>query len=176
MFGMSNAELHVRELARRSGLHEATVRQELRKLKRLDFVIDRRDGNRVYYRANREHPLYSEIHRVVLKTTGLVEVLLQALKGADIAIAFVFGSVAKDVELATSDVDLMVIGSLSLRKLTSLVSGVSEEVGRDINPHIMTANEYKKRIKKRDHFVTHVLDGPKLFIVGNEHDFEAMGK
>ena len=55
LFGLSRAEFHVRELARRSGLHEATVRQELRKLKGLDLVHERRDGNRVYYRANYDH-------------------------------------------------------------------------------------------------------------------------
>ncbi len=120
LFGLSATELHVRELARRSGLHEATVRQELRKLDRLDLVTGRRDGNRVYYRANNDHPLYVEIHGLVIKTTGLVELLANALSGAEIAVAFVFGSVARFTETAGSDIDLMVIGRVGLRKLTSL--------------------------------------------------------
>jgi DNA-binding transcriptional ArsR family regulator len=52
LFGLSRSELHVRELARRCQLNEATVRQELRKLKRLDLVYERRDGNRAYYECH----------------------------------------------------------------------------------------------------------------------------
>lgn len=176
LFGLSRAEFHVRELARRSGLHEATVRQELRKLKALDLVKERRDSNRAYYRANYDHPLYSDIHGIVLKTSGLVDVLAEALKAGDIRVAFVFGSVAHGTENAGSDVDLMIIGKVGLRKLTALLSGVSDQVGRQINPHVMTEEEYGKRLKSKDHFVTHVLKGPKIYIVGTEHDFGAMGE
>lgn len=176
MFGMTEAELHVRELARRSGLHEATVRQELRTLRRLDLVIDRRDGNRIYYRANREHPLYRDIHQMVLKTAGLVDLLRPKLLRKDISIAFVFGSITVAEEHAHSDVDLMVIGDIGLRKLVSVLSGHLEQVGREINSHVMTEAEYRRRFKAGDHFVTHVLDGSKLFIVGTEDDFEAMGR
>ena len=176
LFGLRDAEVHVRELARKSGLHEATIRQELRKLTRLDLVSARRSGNRAYYRANRDHPLYPDIHQLVVKTAGLVEVLTEALKHADVGVAFVFGSVAQSKETAHSDVDLMVIGSTGLRKLTSMLSGVSERVDREVNPHVMTEAEYRRRLKAKDHFVTHVLDGPKLFIIGRKDDFEAMGK
>lgn len=176
LFGLSRSELHVRELARRAGLNEATVRQELRKLKGLDLVHERRDGNRVYYRANYDHPLFSDIHRIVLKTSGLADVLAEALKEADIRIAFVFGSVAQGTENAGSDIDLMVIGKIGLRKLTALLSGISDQVSRQINPHVLTEDGYRKRLESQDHFVTHVLKGPKIYIVGSEDDFAAMGK
>ena len=176
LFGLHEIEVHVRELARRAGFSEATVRQELRKLKRLDVVIERRDGNRAYCRANRAHPLYAEIHSLVLKTSGLADVLRDALNVSGVDVAFVFGSIAEGREKAHSDVDLMVIGSIGLRKLTSLLSGVSDELGREINPHIMTRTEYRKRRMKRDHFVTSVLDGERLFIVGGENEFETVGK
>lgn len=176
LFGLGETEIHVRELARQSEFAEASLRQELSKLLRLELVSDRRSGNRVYFRANRDHPLYPVIHQLVIRTIGLVEVLAVALAKADIAIAFVFGSVAKSREVGHSDVDLMVIGEIGLRKLTSLLSGASEKIGREINPHVMTEDEYRKRVKSEDHFVTNVLDGPKLLIIGTEDDFEAMGK
>jgi len=174
LFGLSRSELHVRELARRCRLNEATVRQELRKLKGLDLVYERRDGNRAYYRANNAHPLYCEIHRIVLKTTGLADVLTSVLKDGNIRVAFIFGSVANGTESAGSDIDLMVIGKIGLRKLTALLSGVSDQVGRPVNPHVMTEEEYGKRLKSHDHFVTQVLKGPKIYIVGAEDDFRAM--
>lgn len=176
LFGLSRSELHVRELARRSGLHESTVRQELRKLKGLGLVYERRDGNRAYYRAKYDHPLYSDIHRIVLKTSGLADVLTEALKEGEIRVAFVFGSVAHGTENAESDIDLMVFGKIGLRKLTTLLSGVSDQVGREINPHVMTEKEYGKRLKSQDHFVTHVLKGPKIYVVGTEDDFAEMGR
>ena len=94
LFAERDTELHVRELARRSQLHEATLRQDLAKLKDLDLVAGRRDGNRVYYKANQDHPLYSDIRGLVLKTSGWIEVIRKALELDDISIAFVFGSVA----------------------------------------------------------------------------------
>jgi len=168
-------ELHHREIVRRSGLSEGTVRQELAKLTRLDLITRRQDGNRVYYSANVEHPLYQEIRQVVIKTVGLVDVLKPKLSRKDIKMAFVFGSIAKGQEAAGSDVDLMVIGSVGLRKLTALLSGTSEQLGREINPYVMSETECRKRLKVKDHFVSKVLRGPKLLIVGTENDVEAMG-
>lgn len=176
LFGLGDIEAHVREMARRSGFSEASLRQEMRKLKRLGLVDARRSGNRVYFRANRDHPLYADIHQLVIKTIGLVDVLSTAIAKADIAVAFVFGSIAQAKEVGHSDVDLMVIGGIGLRKLTSLLSGVTEKIGREINPHVMTKEEYRGRVKAEDHFVKNVLAGPKLFIIGTEDDFEAMGK
>lgn len=176
LFCATTPELHHREIVRRSGLSESAVRQELRKLSRLDLIIRREDGNRVYYSANRGHPLFQSIREIVLKTIGLVDVLRPAISKRDVQTAFVFGSLARGEETAGSDIDLMVVGNIGLRKLSFLLSGLSEQVGREINPHVMTQTEYRKRLKAGDHFATHVLDGPKLFIVGTEDDFEAMGR
>ncbi len=175
LFGVTESELHGRELARRSAVNEAALRQELRKLKRLDLVHARRAGNRVYYRANADHPLFPEIHSLVLKTSGLVDVLGEVLKRARIKVAFVFGSVADGKTTASSDVDLMVVGPLGLRELTSLLEGTAEKLGREVNPHVLSEVEYRSRIERGDHFVTNVLSGPKLFVVGSQNDLEAMG-
>ena len=176
LFGVRDLELHGRELARQSGFNEAATRQELRKLARLDLVVSRRAGNRVYYRAHREHPLYPEVHRIVLKTVGLVDVISRALSDSRVDLSFVFGSVAEGSVSATSDVDLLVIADLSLRELVSLLSGVAESIGREINPHIMSKEEYCDRCGRGDHFVTHVISGQKIFIIGSQDDLEAMGR
>ena len=176
LFGLEDAEVHGRELARRSGLAEATLRQELRTLKELDLVTERRSGNRTYFSANKSHPLYPDIHQLVLKTAGLVEVLAEALSRAGIDIAFVFGSVARSREAGHSDVDLMVIGELGLRKLTARLADLSGKIGRDIHPHVLTRQEYRKRLQAKDHFVTHVLAGPKLFVIGSADDLAAVGE
>jgi DNA-binding transcriptional ArsR family regulator len=162
-------------MERRTGLAVATVRQELQKLLRMQLVEAQRSGNRLYYRANKAHPLYTDIRNIVLKTSGMVDILRDALDKKDVKIAFVFGSVASNQEGATSDVDLMLIGDVGLRTLSGWLSGISEQIAREINPHVIKRAEFRKRKQSRDHFITRVLESKKLFIKGSEHDLEAMG-
>lgn len=176
LFSGTGEELHVREIERRSGLNDSTLRQELRKLVRLDLVQSRRDSNRVYYRAKTESPLYPEIRNLVLKTSGLSDVLKSALKDKRIRVAFVFGSIARGEEKAGSDVDLMVIGQLGLRDLSRLLSSIEEKIGREVNPHVLREEEFQKRIQTKEHFVSSVMEAPKLFIIGSQRELEAMGR
>jgi len=176
LFGLDEQELHLREMARQAGLSLGTVRQDLQKLGKLDLVKTRRDGNRLYYRANTDHPLYPEIRKLVLKTSGLVEIFKKVLDREGIQVAFIFGSLASNKEKAASDVDLMVIGAVGLRRLSSWLAGASDQIGREINPHTMSVEEFRRRKQKEDHFLSHVLASPKLFIVGKEHDLESMGR
>ena len=140
------------------------------------MVIARKDGNRIYYRANAEHPAYGELRSLVLKTDGLAGVLAEALQDKQIQLAFVFGSVAWGETRADSDVDLKVIGSVGLRRLTQLLSGVAERLGREINPHILTPQEFKERKRQGDHFLSSVLNTPKLFVKGTEDGLAGMGQ
>lgn len=174
LFGGVATELHVREMERQSGLADATVRQELKRLTRLGVVEPRRDGNRTYYHANRAHPLYPDIRNMVLKTSGLVDVLREALAHSGIRLAFVFGSMARGNGKAGSDVDLMVIGTISLRQLGTLLSGVATKLSREINPIVLTLEEFVRRRKAREHFITTVLGEPRLFVIGTEEDLKGM--
>jgi len=176
LFGPEGRELHVRELERQSGLADATIRQELKKLTRLGVIVARQDGNRTYYRANVEHPLYPDIRNLVRKTSGLTDVLREALGEAEIQIAFVFGSVASGAERATSDVDLMVIGAISLRQLSKRLSGLATKLGREINPHALTPAEFARRTKEREHFINSVLETPRLFVIGSEDELRRLGQ
>lgn len=176
LFGLSDSPLHMRELARRSGFAIGTIQAELKNLAALDLVERRPDGNRVYYRANKNHPLYIDIQRLVLKTAGLVDALEQAIAGENtIRVAFVFGSAVTGNMVADSDVDLMVIGDIGLRKLVSLLSGVADRIGREVNPVVMTEQELKKRLASAEHFIVGVWDAPKQFIIGDADDLAAMG-
>ncbi len=176
LFGVSGANLHLREIERRTGFAVGTVQQEIKKLLRLDIITRIKDGNRVYYKANAEHPLYADIKKLVLKTIGLADILKNALAvEKKIKVAFVFGSIARQVEKAHSDIDLMVIGEIGLRKLTALLGDSANKIGREINPHIQTESEFIKRKKAKDHFLKQVLESPKIFIIGNEDELSAMG-
>ena len=176
LFGLNEKELHMREMERQAALSLGTIRQDLQKLVKLDLVKARRDGNRLYYRANIDHPLFPEIRNLVLKTAGLVEVIKSALDREGIEVAFIFGSLARSKERAESDVDLMVIGTIGLRSLSSRLAGVSEQIGREINPHALSIEEFRRRKQNGNHFLSNVLESPKLFIIGSENDLETMGR
>ncbi len=176
LFGTVEEELHLREIQRRSGLNDSTIRQELRKLLQLDLVKGRKDSNRIYYSGNRSHPLHPEIRNMVLKTVGLAQVLRDALQDERIEVAFVFGSVAEGKATADSDIDLFVIGDLGLRSLSELLSDTSEKIGREINPHVMNVSSFLKRVETGEHFVSSVIESQKLFIIGTENDLKAMGR
>jgi predicted nucleotidyltransferase len=176
LFGIGTHELHVRELERQSGFALSTVRQELKNLVTLGLVQARESGNRTYYRGNTDHPLYPEIHGLVLKTSGLADVLRDALGNQGIDVAFVFGSIASGAETPSSDIDLMVIGSTSLRQISQRLAEVSGKLGREVNPHILTAAEFARRKHSDDHFVSTVLAAPRLFVMGDAHELERLGE
>jgi predicted nucleotidyltransferase len=143
-------------------------------LVKLDLVTRRRDGNRVYYTANGRHPLTADIRRLVLKTVGLTDMLRESLSDKDIRCAFVFGSLATGFDRAGSDVDLMVIGKTGLRKLSTLLAGIDDRLGREINPFVLTPDEFIKRIREKEHFVNSVMGSEKLFIIGSNDELETM--
>ncbi len=175
LFGLNDNALHVREIERRSGFTIGTIQTEMKKLYRLDLVSKRRDGNRLYYRANQQHPVFSEIQVLVVKTVGLLDVLKGALDHQKkIRVAFVFGSLAGDSEKAGSDIDLMVIGDIGLRSLTRLLHGLTEKLGREINPYVLTTEEFSHRKSENEHFLNQVLKDSKLFIIGNDDDLKTM--
>ena len=167
----------MREIERKSGFSIGKVQRELKKLVELDLIIKREDGNRVYYEANKDNPLYRDICNVTQKTVGLIHILQESLiKTKEIEFAFIYGSIARGKENSKSDIDLMVIGNLGLRNVVSLLSGISEKTGREVNPHIFWITEFKKRIQSKDHFITNVVKSKKIFLIGNEDEFRKLVK
>jgi len=175
LFAEEGRELHLRELTRQCGLSLGTLQTEVEKLRAADLLLTRRDGNRLYFRANAAHPLFTDLRQLVLKTAGLREVLADALRDVPgIELAFVFGSLASGDGKAGSDVDLMVIGDAGLRALAPRLRKAAEQLGREINPVTMTAADFARdRTKKA--FLRDVLENKKLFIKGNDHELARLG-
>ncbi len=172
LFDGNQREMHVRAIERNATVSFAAIRQELQKLAQFELVRPRRDGNRLYYSAHPDHPLYPEITGLVAKTLGYLTLLQKALDDPAIELAFVFGCMAEGREKPASDVDLAVIGATGMRGLTALLSGIEKRIGREINPHTFTAREFSQRAEGGDHFVTQLLAGAKIFVKGGENDLK----
>ena len=168
-------ELHLRELARFSRLALGTLQAEVRKLAAAELIVARRDGNRLYYRANTAHPVFPELQGLALKTTGLREPLTAALAGLEgVRFALVFGSQAAGTAGAASDVDLLVVGSVGLRALAPRLRPVAATLGREINPHVLSPDTLSAKARSGDAFVASVLAGPKLWIIGGADELGAL--
>lgn len=176
LFGVETKEYHLRDIQRKAGLAIGTVRQEAIKLEKIGLIKKRINGNRTYYTANRVHPLYDTLHTLVLKTSGLADILRQTLDIQHVKYAFIFGSVASGTDNDQSDIDLFIIGNIGLRALSKMLKEPIETIGREINPHIMTLEEFVERKKSKEHFVKNIMDAEKIMIKGTEDDFERLGK
>jgi uncharacterized protein len=175
LFGFDAKEIYMRDLERRSGFSIGAIQAELKKLLRFELLEKRKDGNRIYFQANKNHPLYSDLRSLVFKTNGLIDIINDALIHSDaIKYAFVFGSFARKEEAASSDIDLMVIGDLTLRHLTGMLIGLSDKLNREINPHCLGEQDFIRRKNAGEPFINRICEESRLFIIGNENDFKAM--
>jgi predicted nucleotidyltransferase len=160
------------ELARRMGVPSSSLQRELHDLTDAGILKTHRHGRMAYYQANPDSPLFPELRGLLLKTAALVDVLADALKplAGKLRFTFVYGSIASGNERDDSDIDLMVVGSVSPMKLSLPLRNARELLGRAINPTVYSPAEFDKKRSARDHFLTQVLDKPKLFVLGNERD------
>jgi DNA-binding transcriptional ArsR family regulator len=174
LFRADAKPLHLREIQRQAGMAVGTIQQELAKLEQLGLIQRRVDGNRVYFNANVSHPLASELRGLVDKTVGVVALLGTALASERVRWIFVFGSMATGQARPESDIDVMIVGDVTLRVVARSLSEVVPQLGREVNPCCMSFNEFLDRRKKNDHFITTVLNGPRLWIKGNDDELNAM--
>jgi len=169
-----DTDYHVRELARQTDTTAGTLHKELARLAGAGLLLRKEQGNQVRYQANRQCPVFAELAGLLRKTTGASELLAAALAPLQPPLALIFGSVASGTETATSDVDLLIITDLSFAKVVRAIHPVQAELAREINPVLYSAQEFKRRVQAQDPFIQTVLDKPKIFLRGTEHDLSQL--
>ena len=170
--------LHGREIARRTGLPSGTITRELTRLAHAGLLDRVKRGNQMLYSANRASPVFEELASILRKTSGISDVLAEALSTASgtIDVSFVYGSVARGTEVSGSDVDVMVIGNMSFGDVVKRLHPAQATLGREINPKVFRAAEWRKRVAAKDPFVVDVLAQPKLFLVGTADELAELGR
>ncbi len=156
---------YIRELERILGFYAGNIIRDLIALKEegiIDFV---KKGNQSHYYLNKKSPIFNEIKSIISKTIGLefkIKKCLEPITG--IKEAFIFGSFAKEKEHSLSDIDLMIIGSVDEDILIPRISKTEELLGREINYHLISENEWKKR-KDKDSFIKSITSSPVIKII-----------
>ena len=163
-------EYHLREIARRSGVPLKAVQRELALLEAIGLVERRRRGRQVFITVQTVHPLFEDLRSLLLKSEGLAIPIRQALEKIDkVEAAGVYGSVASGTDTGRSDIDLLVVGSPNALEFHEAVSVVEEELGRPINYTLVSRDELRERIRKKDPFLSRVFSGPVIPVLGDVH-------
>jgi predicted nucleotidyltransferase len=173
LFGQPERTFGSAELIRLAESGTGAAHRQLQRLERAALVRATRLGNQKLYQANRDSPIFSELHGLVVKTAGLVEPLHKVLAPVSegIEAAFVFGSIAKGTDGAKSDVDLLVVSdSLTYTELYELLQPAEKALGRTIQPTVMTRSDWNRKRSARDSFAKRVAEQPRLFVIGGVND------
>jgi len=170
LFSHPDERYFVRQLTGLVKEDSTNVSRELARLEKTGILISTTEGRQKYYQANRESPLFDELHGLMLKTVGVADVLRTALVPAQekMKTAFIFGSIAAGNENRRSDIDVMVIGRVSFEEVVSLLSPAEEKLKREVTPVVYPVAEFKKKVKEGHHFVKTVLEDEKIFLIGDE--------
>jgi predicted nucleotidyltransferase len=165
-------EWYLSDLARHLKVQPSSLQRELANLVGGGILRKRVDGNRSYYSAETRGPIFDDLYGLILRTAGLRDVLAESLEPfrKRIIAAFVYGSLARHEERATSDIDLMVIGDVGLAELASTIKRAEEKLIRPVNPSVYKPGEIAKKLALGHHFLRTVMSEDKLFVVGGEDD------
>ncbi len=176
LFGNPARSFYTNELIALACSGSGAVQRELSRLEAAQLVTVRQLGNQKHYQANASSPIFEELRGLVLKTSGLVDVLRAALAplGGQIGLAFVYGSVAKGADTAKSDIDLMVISeTIAYADLFTALEPATSRLQRTVNPTLYSRIELDKRVSDGNAFVTRVLAQPKLWVIGEDRGLAA---
>lgn len=171
LFGQPERSFYANELIALARSGSGAVQRELARLAQSELVTVRLYGKQKHYQANPHSPIFAELCGITQKTMGLAEPLRAALAplAPRIRAAFVYGSVAKRQDTASSDVDLMLVSDdLSYPELYLAIEALSQRLGRKVNPTVYTPQELAQRIERGDAFIKRVLEQPKIWLIGGD--------
>jgi predicted nucleotidyltransferase len=168
---------YVRQIARHLSGSVGSVQRELETLSKVGLISRSRIGSQVFYQANHNSAVFGDIRALVAKTVGIFYVLRSALEplAKRISVAFVYGSIARQEEKADSDVDVMIVGRVTLEEVLVQFGSIEASLGRTANPTVYSVAEYKSKLVSGNHFLNAVIRGKKVFLFGNEDELREMG-
>ena len=170
LFGQPDRSFFVTEIMELAGSGRGAVQRELQRLDSAGLVSIQMLGNQKHFQANSDSPLFNEICSIVRKTVGLADPLKTAVEalGGSIHLALIYGSIAKQSDSSTSDIDLLLVADeLTLEEVYAAFAPAEQSLGRTINPTLYTRDEFARRRAIGNSFLEKVLDGPVIVLAGS---------
>ena len=171
-------EYYFSEVVRLTGTRQGVIQRELKSLADAEILNTEKRGRQKFYSVNRRHPIFPDLRNVIFKTFGVIDKVREALEplGEKIDVAFVYGSFARGQEVSGSDLDLFLVGKIQLDELVSALSTVENAIGREINPTLFSAADFKKKWSQRNHFLKSVAKSEREYVIGSEDEFRRLAK
>ena len=180
LLGRPDERFYLREIVRAVGGGSGAVQRELKQLTDAGLVTRSVRGNHVYFSANRDAAIFPELSAIVEKTAGAVDVLrgvlAPLLRERRIDIALIFGSVATGRQTAASDVDLLLVGDVTLSEVVPLIRAAEARLASEVNPSVYSTSEFQDKVRRGSAFLKRIQARPKLFVVGDEREFDRLAR
>lgn len=169
---------YLSEIAERLKTSPSSLQRELKALSKNGILRTKRKGNRLYFQAETDSPVFKPLQELMRQTLGVVPALEEAILpfAEKIEFAFIYGSVAKGVEHSQSDVDLMIIGEIGLAEIASTMRDLENKFEREINVNCYKEEEFKRKLQTKNHFISQIVKKEKLFVKGNADEFDRFVK
>jgi hypothetical protein len=162
---------HIRGVVREIGEEINAVRRELLRLELINLLKSERKGNRLYFTLLDDFPFYNELLSMVYKTFGLGGEILRCKKElGEVKYALLTRAYTKGIRTSMQDIDFVIIGKVNVPALTAAVQRAERQTGREINYTVLRESEFVLRKKRRDAFITGILQGSKVMLIGDEDD------
>jgi uncharacterized protein len=169
---------YFREITRLIKASTGVVMRELATLTKAGILKSELSGRQRYYWADPECMIYGDLRNIVVKTFGVANAVNDVLQpiSPDIKVAFLYGSIPEGTDTGKSDIDLMVVGEISFRKLAGVLKAAEQELNRELNPTLFSVSEFKSKLKDKNHFILTIMNSSKIFIIGTADDLAGLAK
>lgn len=162
LFLHPDQEQTIADLEQAAGIPQQTVSREVNRLLAAGVLRGRRVGRLHFVRPNDANPYFPELAGLLLKALGPRTVLARHLSGIrGIAETYLFGSWARryagEPGAPPGDIDVLIIGEPDVDEVYNACRDAGAELGQEVNPVLLTADEWKAR---RSGFVRQVRSGP----------------
>jgi predicted nucleotidyltransferase len=178
LFTHTDERFFVRQLTALLDLDSANLSRELACLEKMGLLVSTTSGKQKYYQANQKSPIFNELYSLIVKTVGVADILRSALipSGQQIKVAFIFGSLANRTENQSSDVRVMIIGDIEFGDVIDLFRPAEKTLSREIHLVVYPVEEFQQRVKINLRFIRSVLEGEKIFLIGDENELNRLSQ
>lgn len=178
LYSHADEAFYLRQLARAAGMGLGAVQREVKRLSDVGIIRRTVRGRQVYYQASSQCPVFGELKSLVLRTAGAGDVLRAALAPlADrVKLAFIYGSLVRGEARRGSDVDILVVGEVTFSEIVSALHRAQQKLGREVNPTVYPPAEFRSKLAAGHHFLTTVVRGEKIFLVGDGHELARLAE
>ena len=169
LFGNPERRFTAKDIIALADMGAGPVQRELARLEASQLVLVRRISDVRHYQANTHSSVYAEVRALVVKTFGVTDIIRVALgtEASRIRAAFLFGTLPRQPDATTADLDLLVISdSLAHADLLAALDHAARTLGRKINATVFSPRELTRRVREKNVFVTRALSQPRIWLMG----------